>query len=414
MKICMVAYAFYETDNRIRRYAEALVKRGDQVCAIALRKPGQISFEVIRGVWVYRIQYRSRNESSPVTYLLRMLLFFFRSAWLLTQQQFRTSYDVIHVHSVPDFEVFAALIPRLMGAQVILDIHDIVPEFYASKFSVGDRSLTFRLLCLTEKLSTAFADHVIISNHLWYEKLIGRSVQPQKCTPIINYPDQSLFCRPPRPVDMSGDFILCYPGTLNWHQGVEVAVRGVALLRDALPTIKLLIVGDGPERGKLERLVQELGLQERVTITGSVPLERVAGIMATVHLGVVPKRNDSFGNEAFSTKILEFMAMGIPVVASRTRIDQYYFDGDLVQFFEPNCADDFAAQVLRLATDSQQYDRLRSNGIAFIEHNNWDVRKSEYFDVIDRLTTHRKASRRKNTVSDPQSAKDCVVGLKGE
>src|ERR1035437_7972695 len=145
MKACMLAYTFYETDNRVRRYAEALVKRGDQVDAIALAREGQPSFEVIQGVRVFRIQKRVIDETGPISYLIKLLAFFFRSAWFLTVRHLREPYDIIHVHSVPDFEVFATFIPRLLGARVILDIHDIVPEFYASKFNIRSEEHTSEL-----------------------------------------------------------------------------------------------------------------------------------------------------------------------------------------------------------------------------------------------------------------------------
>src|SRR6185312_16245180 len=128
MRACMVAYTFYETDNRVRRYAETLVRRGDQVDAIVLRRAGQSSFETINGVNVYRIQRRVIDEGGPFSYLVKLLLFFIRSMWLLTLRHLKKPYDLIHVHPVPDFQVFATLVPRLMGAKVILDIHDIVPE----------------------------------------------------------------------------------------------------------------------------------------------------------------------------------------------------------------------------------------------------------------------------------------------
>ena len=144
MRACMVAYTFYEPDNRVRRYAETLVKRGDSVDAIVLRQKGQSPFDVIGGVHVHRIQQRVINEGNPLTYLIKLLLFLLRSAWMLAWRHLRAPYDLIHVHSVPDFQVFATLIPRLMGAKVILDIHDIVPELYASKFRISQESLLFR------------------------------------------------------------------------------------------------------------------------------------------------------------------------------------------------------------------------------------------------------------------------------
>jgi glycosyltransferase involved in cell wall biosynthesis len=384
----MLAYTFYETDNRVRRYAETLAQRGDDVDAIVLRREANAPLFVMNGVQVYGIQKRQRDELGPFSYLLKLLLFFFRSAWVLTLRHLRRPYDVVHVHSVPDFQVFAAIVPRLMGAKVILDIHDIIPEFYASKFNIGESSLTFRALLLVERLSGAFSNHVIIANHLWYDRLTRRSVPPKKCTAIINYPDLSIFSRRPRNAK-NGDFVMCYPGTLNWHQGVDLAVRAVAMLREKAPHLKLLIIGDGPDREKLKILVQEYGLGDRVIISGVVPLEMVAETMAGVDLGVVPKRKNSFGNEAFSTKIMEFMAMGVPVIASKTRIDQYYFNDSLVQFFESESIEDLASRILQLVHDSEKRAVLRANALEFIEMNNWDVRKSEYLGLVDDLVKGR-------------------------
>lgn len=397
MRVCMVAYTFYDPDNRVRRYAETLVKRGDQVDAIVLRQEGQEPYAVIKGIHVYRIQRRSIDERSPIQYLGKLLLFFLRSAWFLTLRHMRARYDLIHVHSVPDFQVFSTLIPRLLGARVILDIHDIVPEFYASKFKVNERSLAFRLLLFMERLSAAYSNHVIIANHLWHTKLCQRSVRPEKCTAIINYPDPAIFSRRPRSRTVNGDFVMCYPGTLNWHQGLDIAIRAMALLRDRAPNVKFLIIGDGPDREKLAAMVKQYRLEGRVIMRGLVPLEQVAETMACVDLGVVPKRKDSFGNEAFSTKIMEFMAMGVPVIASNTRIDQYYFSEKLVQFFESDNAEDLAAKILEMVRDAAKRSAFCARGMEFVQQNNWDVKKGEYLDLVDRLTgpsrrSHRKAA----------------------
>ena len=381
----MVAYTFYEADNRVRRYAEALAKRGDEVDVIALRREGQQRSEVIRDVRVHRIQIRRIDERGPFSYLRKLLAFFVRSMWWLSVHGLKKPFDVIHVHSVPDFEVFATLLPRLTGTKVILDIHDIVPEFYAGKFKVSERSLVFRMLVMVEQFSAWYCNHVIISNHLWYAKLTKRSVRQQKCTTIINYPDPSIFCRRSSTRSKDDEFVLCYPGTLNQHQGLDLAICAVAKVCERIPSIRLQIIGDGPDREKLKKMVTDLGLENFVKISGFVPMERVAEIMANVDLGIVPKRADSFGNEAFSTKIMEFMAMGVPVLASRTAVDQFYFRDELVQFFEPENVDDLAAKILELAQNQSRRECLRNRAAAFIELNNWDVRKAEYLDLVDRL-----------------------------
>jgi glycosyltransferase involved in cell wall biosynthesis len=305
--------------------------------------------------------------------------------WFLAKRQMKARYDVIHVHSVPDFEVFATVIPWLMGARIILDIHDIVPEFYASKFGTHERSMTFRLLRLIETLSCSYADHVIISNHLWYGRLTARSVRAEKCTAIINYPDLRIFSPHISRSREDSEFVMCYPGSLNWHQGVDLAVQAMSLLRESVPNLRFLIIGDGPERAKLETMVTQGSLEDRISLSRMVPMEQVAELMAEVDLGVVPKRRHSFGNEAFSTKIMEFMAMGVPVLASNTRIDEWYFGEGQVQFFESENVEDLAAQILTLVRDTEGRRALRDRGTRFIEKHNWDSKKHEYFNLLDQL-----------------------------
>ena len=102
MRVCMVAYSFYEIDNRIMRYAEALADRGDHVDVLCLMRNGSPSVEKMNGVNVYRIQKRERNERRKISYLGRMISFFVRSAYYLAKKSFQQPYDLIHVHSVPD------------------------------------------------------------------------------------------------------------------------------------------------------------------------------------------------------------------------------------------------------------------------------------------------------------------------
>jgi glycosyltransferase involved in cell wall biosynthesis len=299
--------------------------------------------------------------------------------------------------------VFAALIPRLMGATVILDIHDIVPELYASKFRISQGSLIFRLLVLVERLSVRFSSHVVVANHVWCERLINRSAaSPTHCTTIINYPDMRLFRVRPRASSCASEFLICYPGTLSWHQGVDLVLEAMAQLRRDAPGIRLLLLGDGSERNKLAFMAKKLGIETRVRIVGGVPLEAVAETIARVDLGVEPKRKRSFANEALSTKILEFMAVGVPVLAADTYTHRLYFEDRLLQFFESENVDDLSAKILELMCNSSKRNALRARGLEFIRENNWDVKKWEYLDLIDRLM--KRPHRNLDTAASPPAA----------
>ena len=377
----MVAYTHYEADNRVRRYAEALAKRGDDVDVLVLKQPDKPDKDELKGVRIYRLQNRILNESSPITYLVKLLLFMGRSAAQLAWNCRSGRYDVVHVHSIPDFEVFAALIPKLLGSRIVLDIHDIVPELYACKFNKGKDSLVFKMLVLVEKLSIAFSDHVIIANHLWYDTLLSRSVCADKCTVVLNYPDISIFRKFPGTRD-DGKFVMIYPGSLNWHQGLDVAIAAFSKIAGKFPQAVFHIYGSGNEENGLMDLVKKLGIEEKVLFMGSRTMEGIAEAIANADAGVVPKRAASFGNEAFSTKILEFMAVGVPVIASSTKIDRYYFNDSNILFFRSEDVDDLAEKMEMIITDSGLRTRLVENGDAYIRLNNWDVKRDEYFDLL--------------------------------
>lgn len=382
--ICMLAYAFYESDNRIMRYADALAQRGDIVDVIALKSENMPKYSRLRGANIYRIQKRTTNEKVKASYLSKLMIFLFRSAFFITRKHAKNRYDLIHVHSVPDFEVFAALIPKLNGAKVILDIHDIVPEFYASKFAGGKDSFFFKALVKVEQLSIKFSNHVIISNHLWYKTLTNRSVDKSKCTTVMNYPDEAIFFKRPRSRN-DDTFIMIYPGTLGWHQGLDIAINAFVKIKDQVPKAEFHIYGRGPEKDNLENLIQSLHVSDRVFIKDPMPIHQIAEVMANADLGIIPKRNDPFGGEAFSTKTLEFMSLGIPIILSATKIDKYYFNDTVVKFFVPDDADDLAAAMLDMATNENMRKTIRDNADQFVEHYQWSKKKDEYFKLVDSL-----------------------------
>jgi glycosyltransferase involved in cell wall biosynthesis len=132
-------------------------------------------------------------------------------------------------------------------------------------------------------------------------------------------------------------------------------------------------------------LVDQLGLKGRVFLEAGKPIREIADIIAHADLGIVPKRNDQFGGEAFSTKTLEFMSSGVPIIVAKTKVDQYYFDDSLVKFFEPENVEDLADAMLTMIRDKSLRDRLSKNGLEFIKKNNWGDKKEEYLKLVNGL-----------------------------
>jgi glycosyltransferase involved in cell wall biosynthesis len=414
-KICMLAYTHYEMDNRVRRYAEALVKRGDNVEVIALANGNApLGVEEIDGVRVFKVQQRTYNEQSKWTYFRRLLRFLWTSSNLLRKRHYLLNYDLIHVHNVPDFLVFAAWYPKLTGTKIILDIHDIVPELFASKFKSRLGNAYFSLLKRLEKVCTAFANHVIVANHLWRAKLISRCVSDEKCSVFLNHVDQSIFYRRRR-TRTDGKFIVLFPGSLQWHQGLDIAIEAMAILKEKVPNAELHLysgAGSAMER-ELRQLVAKLGLGDTVKFNGSLPLDKMPEIIANADLGIVPKRADSFGNEAYSTKILEFMSQGVPVVVSSTKIDTYYFNEGVVHFFPSGDSAGMAKAMLDVIENPTLREQLVEAGLEYVNQNSWDDRRRAYFQLVDGLCASVDDAELKASVSEEPHFPDSSLPIVG-
>jgi glycosyltransferase involved in cell wall biosynthesis len=407
-RICLAGALFYESDNRTMRYAEALRSRGDEVDVLALRRPGQPRKDAVNGINVFRIQERVRDETGIPSYLRRLSLFLFRSFCIISWRHLNRPYDIIHVHSIPDFEVFAALVPKLTGAKVILDIYDVLPEFYLSKFHLEKPDLIYRLLLWQERLSARFADHVISANHLWHHKLTQRSVLSGKCTPFVNHIDMRLFYKRAR-LRNDDRFIVVYPGTLNWHQGTDVALRAFKVFSEQVPQAEFHVYGEGPEKGCLAKLVSDLGLHGRAFLKDPVPLSDIPQILSDADMGVVGKRQDVFGNEAYSTKIIEYMSQGLPCVVPRTAIDAFYFKDSEVSFYQPESCEDMAAKMLRLYSDPELRQSQVRNGFECAKACSWEFRETEYFALIDSLTERTASVRTPHSPLPSAPRRICMV-----
>ena len=222
-----------------------------------------------------------------------------------------------------------------------------------------------------------------MANHIWQERLLSRSLESGKCTVILNSPDRSIFKKQTGRLARQERFSLLYPGSINWHQGLDLAIRAFGRIASRVPHADFHIYGEGPLKQDLVTLVKQLNLEKRVLFHKPVALREMARIIEAADLGIVPKRSDNFGNEAFSTKILEFMAVGVPVLVADTLVDKYYFDDSVVRFFEAGNEQDLASCMLELIQNPDKRRLQAEQATRFIDKNDWTSRKHEYLDLVD-------------------------------
>jgi glycosyltransferase involved in cell wall biosynthesis len=393
-RVCSVAFSYYATDTRVRRAAETLVRRGHEVDVICVRARGRNNERMLAGVRIFALPALWYRGSNPVLYVTHYLVFFALASALVVALNARRRIDVLHVNTMPDFLAFVGAVPKLFGVKLVLDVHDLMPELYASKFGVERTHWMIRLLTWVERRSIAFADRAIAVHEPHLNALVRHGNPRERFAVVINSPDEEYFTRQPRPTpDPARPFTLVYHGSIDERHGLAVAVRATALAVNEGVNLSFRIIGEGEGCAEVERLVGELGLEDVVHISPPVPLDQLVPRIADADLGVVPLRNDSFTRTMLPVKLLEYVALGIPVVCSDTPAIRAYFDGTMVCFSPAGDAETLARNIVALARDDARRAALADRAGSFIERFGWKLQGPAYGELIEELAEERQGAR---------------------
>lgn len=390
--VLMAAYTHYRRDPRVRRQAEALVESGFRVVFLASRQPGEPEHETISGVEVVKLPTIGLQRSSMSSYVLDYALFFARLCAHLTLHPRR--YALVHVNNMPDFLVFAAWLPRLLGVPVIHDVHDLMPELFQEKFH-SDRHWLLGLLRFQERWAGRFATAVLTVEERLRDILSGRGISREKIRVLMNLPDDRIFApRPGMPDKPPGaPLVIVYHGTLAHRLGLDIALQALAVLRRDVPglPLQMRIIGAGEERSALVALRDDLGLGEMVTFSeGFVPVQSIPALLADADIGIVPLRISSGTDIMLPTKLLEYVTVGIACIVPRTGTISRYFDASMVEFFEAENVQALAAAIRRLATDPRRRRELVAEATRrFADTYRWSRHRDEYVGLVRALTTRR-------------------------
>jgi glycosyltransferase involved in cell wall biosynthesis len=384
--VCFLVQNPYDIDPRVRRKAEALVAAGYSVDAIALRAavPNQEEYR-LNGVNVYTISLHKMRGRLP-RYAFEYLTFCALSFVKLSRLARMRRYSVVDVNTLPDFLAFAACYARWQGAKVVLDMHEITPEFVMSKYGVRRDYWLVRLCGFFERMSFRYADHVITINGPIQRLLEGRGLELAKSTVVMNSADDLLFSSAETARRRApGKFIMMYHGTLTKMYGLDIAIEALARTQREIPNAELWILGDGPERDALAALSQNLGVQGRVRFVGRVKPEEVSKWLLQCDIGLLPTRSDVFLDYSFPNKLSEYIIMGKAVISSRLRTIQHYFGEDALAYFEANDSASLAAQMTRVAHNGNLQRRLAARAKEEYAPISWPVMKDRYVALVAQL-----------------------------
>ena len=373
-RVGMVTFSSYPADPRPRRAAEALLKEGMRVDLVCLRDKREPTREAFGGINILRVPITHRR-GGRFSYAHKYSAFILISAGILALRSLKHRYDLIYVHNMPDILVLSSLLPKALGAKVILDQHDPMPELMMTIFNLDKKNRSVRLLSQLEKWSTARADLV-----------------------VMNSPDGEIFpfrparlnpCRNQAPTK---PFVIMYHGSLVERNGLDLVVDALARVRKDVPAAEIRIYGR--KTPFLERVMDQArnkDLADRVHYLGPRRQEDLVGEIENCDVGVIPNHRNAFTDINTPTRIFEYLALGKPVIAPATLGILDYFTEDSLLFVEPGNSADIARQIEYVARNYQDAIRVAERGQQIYLQHTWKQERRTLVELVSGLLSKGEA-----------------------
>lgn len=395
-RVCIVGHSFYPFELNVKREAEALLREGFAVTVICLRQEDERGYEHVNGVDVYRMPI-GHQRGKILRYVFEYNAFFilasFRLVWLFLKKRF----DVIQINTMPDALVFTALIPKVLGAKIILHMHEPMPELFGTMFEKWYRRYVIGIITIAEKFSLMFADRVLTVTREMRDNFGRRGADVNKITVIINVPDEELF-RPglyahlrekieriKKEERQKGIFRIFTHGAIEERYGVDVMVRAVHHLTVDIPGITFRFLGKGGYLDEVLQLAKDLKIEDRVHYLGFVPFDTMIEEILLADISIVPVKKNPYSNLVHTNKMYEYIALDRLVIASRLDSVVSYFPEDSIVYFEPGNDKDLANKIFHVFAHPEEIDTRMAKIRAVYNTYRWDREQQKYLSVYRSL-----------------------------
>ena len=388
-KICILAYAEYYTDARIKAYVNTLLSQGDEyeIDVICLydkfsKNDKNLKFHFIG---------KKYQGNSVLLYLINYFLFFIKSFFKFFLLNLKKRYNIIHVNNQPDFIVFCALPAKITGGKIILDMHDIMIAAIISKFNKDKNSLIFKLTKLQTKISIKIADVLILADHSQKEFLQENNINHKRTYVFLNLPDDKLFFKRTYLPKYNGYLSLVYHGTISYRLGTDFIVKAVKEASNFVD-LKCTIIGNGEQKEELiNYCVKETLLNRIVFFKDFIPVEDLQREIEKYDIGIIGNRKTIIAEKCMlPVKLIEYLAIGLPVISPRLQIIQRYFDDDILFYYEPENIEDLKKLIINLAQNERLRFSKNEGANKFFKMYNFKKQYQDYIKLIENLSEKNK------------------------
>lgn len=370
-------------EPQVQRVAEALVRRGYEVEVLCMREEGMVRTRVVNGVRITGLP-ASRRRSSKLRHTLDYAWFFVLASATLATRHLGRPYAVVQVYTMPDLLVFAAVIPKLLGARVVAYMNEPMPELFATLYGSGR---LHRSLERIEQRVLRFADRAVTVTEDLKERLVERGAAEGKIAVVLNAadPQSTLADWTPPPARETDEFVVITHGTIEDRYGHDTIIGATKLLRSELPDLRVVFAGYGSETKRLVELTRAAALEDVVRFEGWVSARRLNDLLHTADVGIVAQKASAYSHLVHTNKMMDFWIFGLPVIASRLRAVSRVYGEDVIEYFEPGNEHDLARAIRRLHDDPGRREHLARAGRSAHEQHGWAVQERTFLAVYDAL-----------------------------
>jgi glycosyltransferase involved in cell wall biosynthesis len=388
--VCLITHARFPIgEPRAERAAHAAADAGYRVVVIALRGRGERVRERLDGITVWRLPVRHRRGAPLGVALLEYSAFALLSTLWVLVLRVRSQIGVVEIHSPPEFLVVAGVVPKLLGAVLVLDVRDLSSHLWDARFGRTRRgSLVITLLERLEGAACALADAVVTVHKPYRAQLVARGAEEQNVAVVMNSPDESMIARVHRPssLDRRAVFTVAYHGTITRWYGVDLLIEAVGLLRARGRRVEAVVLGEGDELSVVRELATSLGLGDFVSFSNHyLPIEEALSAVAAADCGVIPNRSSEINRFILPNKLFEYVALGIPVVSARLETVSAHFGEDELTFYDPGDPSSLA-EAIEWVMDQRALAKQKSlRARAHASLYSWETNRTSYLEVLGSL-----------------------------
>jgi len=379
IRACHVVYAVYPADPRVRKEVETLVRAGISVHVVSARAAGESRRDTNSGVFIHRLPLEVRR-GGRVRYVYQYTMFSLLTFVSLLVLQLQHRFHIVHVHSLPDFLVFFALPAKILGAKLVLDLHESMPELAAARFPVESGRRLLSLAIAAQRLSCMVSDRVITVNSRIAGLISLRAGGARQPDVVENSPD---WASSTQEFEESEPPLLAIACGLNPERDLELVIRTAGAVLATHP-INVRIVGSGDPHyvAKLRALAKQIGSGTEIRIDDAIPGSEVLGFLSRSTFGLVTYQRNKLTELATPNKVYEYAFLGkAMVVADLPSLRNLL--GDSVLYYEPGNFEELLNAILRILGDSTLRRRLGNRARDVAEGHSWEKMSGRLISVYE-------------------------------